>query len=59
MLFYERRKKKDLKIVVPDEEVKAQQAKGVDVQYDEEKKEHYKVCPYRSAAEGETANQIY
>ena len=59
MLFYERRTKKDLKIVVPDEEVKQQAGKGVNVQYDEEKKEHFKVCPYRSAAEGETANAIY
>ena len=59
MLFYERRKKKDLKILVADDQVEEQKAKGIDVQYDEEKKEHFKMSPYRSAADGELANQIY
>lgn len=41
MLFYERRKKKDLKILIKDEEVKEAKAKNIEVQFDEEKKEHY------------------
>lgn len=31
MLFYERRMKKDLTILVPDEQVDAQKAQGIDV----------------------------
>mmetsp|Transcript_18346 Transcript_18346/g.24530 ORF Transcript_18346/g.24530 Transcript_18346/m.24530 type:complete len:320 (+) Transcript_18346:2495-3454(+) len=59
MLFYERRSKKDLKILVDEEKVEEAKTKGIDVQFDEEKKEHYKMSPYRSAADGELANDIY
>jgi len=59
MLFYERRQKKDLKIIVPEDKIEEQKAKGINVQYDEEKKENFKMCPYRSAADGELANEIY
>ena len=59
MLFYERRVKKDLKIVVKEEEVESMRAKGLTVDYDEEKKEYFRMCKYRSAADGEMANDIY
>ena len=59
MLFYERRVKKDLKILVTPEKLEAEKASGADVKYDEEAKEHFKMMPYRKAAEGETANKIY
>lgn len=59
MLFYERRVKKPLKIVVSEARVEEERARGTDVQYDEEKKEYFKMCPYRSAADGELANEIY
>ena len=59
MLFYERVVKKDLKIVVPDAQVEEEKAKGFNVQFDEEKKENFKMCPYRRAADGELANDIY
>lgn len=59
MLFYERRVKRDLKIIVEEDKVEETKAKGVDVAFDEEKKEHFKMSPYRNAADGETANDIY
>lgn len=59
MLFYERRVKKPLKIIVPDDQVEETKAKGIEVTYDEEKKEHFKMSPYRTAADGELANDIY
>jgi len=59
MLFYERRVKKDLKIIVPDDQVEERKTKGDDVQYDEEKKEHFKMVNYRSSADGELACDIY
>ena len=36
MLFYERRLKKDLKIIVPTAEAEEKKAAGVEVQFDEE-----------------------
>ena len=59
MLFYERRKKKDLKILVEESNVESEKAQGVEVQFDEEKKEHYKMLPYRNAADNESPNPIY
>jgi len=59
MLFYERRKKKDLKILVPEDQAESVKAQGINVQYDEEKKDYFKMCPYRSAANGELANEYY
>ena len=59
MLFYERRKKKDLVIIVPEDKVEDQRSKGVNVLFNEEKKEHFKMEGYRTASVGETANEIY
>ena len=59
MLFYERRKKKPLKILVDEDKVEEEQKKGTEVKFDEEKKEHYKIVGYREAANGEKANPIY
>ena len=59
MLFYERRKKKPLKILVEEDKVEEEQKNGIEVKYDEEKKEHYKMVNYREAAVGEKANPIY
>lgn len=58
MLFYERRKKKDLKVVVPVEEVEKGTA-GDNVVYDEEKKEHTKMVHYRKGADNDVPNDIY
>ena len=59
MLFYERCTKKPLKIIVEDEKVEEEKAKGTEVHYDEEKKESYKMVPYYDSAVGEKANPIY
>jgi len=59
MLFYERRQKKPLKILVEDAKVEELRAKGVDVQFDEEKKDYFKMTSYRQSANGELANDIY
>ena len=59
MLFYERRVKRDLKIIVEEEKVAETKAKGIDVVFDEAKKEHFQMCAYRDAADGEAANDIY
>ena len=47
MLFYERRKKKDMKVVVPEEKVEEEKNKGVELEYDEKLKEHSKMVKYR------------
>jgi hypothetical protein len=47
MLFYERRRKKDLKILVEEDLVQSQKDQGIEVKFDEEKKEHYKMVNYR------------
>ena len=60
MLFYERRKKKDLKFVVKEEQVEEEKAKGVEVTYDEEKKEYTKKVNYRKGVDAtEKPNEIY
>lgn len=59
MLFYERRKKKDLVIVVPEDKAEELKSKGVNVHFDEEKKEYFKMEGYRTSSVGETANEIY
>lgn len=59
MLFYERRKKKDLKILVEEDQVQAQKDLGFDVKYDEEKKESYKMVNYRKSTDDEQPNKIY
>lgn len=55
MLFYERRIKKPIKIVVPDDEIKA----NLDAIYDEKTKEYIKYIPYREGVDKETPNRIY
>jgi len=59
MLFYERRKKKDLKILIDENKVEEEKAKGIEVHFDEEKKENYKKVPYRTSANGEKAIPLY
>lgn len=59
MLFYERRQKKELKILVEESQVAEFTAKGANVEFDGEKKEHFKMTKYRTAADGELANDIY
>ena len=59
MLFYERKVKKPLKILVEKDNVEAEKEKGTEVHFEEAKDEHFKLAPYRTAAEGEVANDIY
>ena len=59
MLFYERRKKKPLKILVAEDKVEEERKNGIEVRHDEEKKEYYKMVDYRKSCEGEKANPIY
>lgn len=59
MLFYERRVKKDLKILIDEDKIEEEKAKGTEVHYDEEKKESFKNLPYRDAAKGEKAIPCY
>lgn len=60
MLFYERRKKKDLKFVVPEAKVEEEKAKGIEVAFDEEKKEYTKKVAYRKGVDtAEKPNDIY
>jgi hypothetical protein len=59
MLFYERRAKKPIKILVPEEEVAAAKEQGVEVHHDEQAKEHYKHVPYHLAVDKEPPNQIW
>lgn len=41
------------------DKVEEKKAAGQEVEYDEEKKEHFYMTPYRKAADGEVANTIY
>ena len=61
MLFYERRKKKSLKIIVNEDEVDGEQEKssGRQVFFDDSKKEHYKMVPYSEGIDAEAPNKIY
>ena len=59
MLFYERRRKKGLKLLVPEDKVEETKAQGINVIKDEEKKEHYKIVKYREGAENEEVSDIY
>ena len=60
MLFYERRKKKDMKIVVPEDKVEEEKTKGVELDYDEKLKEHTKMVPYRQSVDADAKpNEIY
>lgn len=55
MLFYERRIKKPIRIVVPAEAAASQP----DVVYNEQTKEHIKLISYREGIDKETPNQIF
>lgn len=59
MLFYERRKKKGIKILVPDEQVEEAKTQGIEVQKDEKTGENFKVVGYREGAENEKPSDIY
>jgi hypothetical protein len=59
MLFYERRKKKGIKILVPDAQVEEAKAQGVKVEKDEKTGEHFKIVGYREGAENEKPSDIY
>ena len=59
MLFYERRKKKDMKVLVPEDKVEEAKDSGIDVTYDEEKKEHSKLVKYKESVDNEAPNEIY
>ena len=61
MLFYERRKKKPLKIVVPREQVPDSQEslKAQGLKKDEQLNQWHYVKPFQEAANGELANKIY
>ena len=59
MLFYERRTKKDLKILVPADKVEEAKQNNIIVTYDEEKKEYSKMVKYRESTENEAPNAIY
>jgi hypothetical protein len=58
-VFYERRAKKPIKILVPEEEIATAKAQGVEVYHDEATKEHYKHVPYHQAVDKEAPNQIW
>lgn len=59
MLFYERRVKKNLKILIEEDKVEEEEKKGYVVHTDEEQKEKYKFVPYRDAAKDEKAIPFY
>lgn len=59
MLFYERRKKKGLKILVPEAQVEEAKTAGINVQKDEKTGEHFKIVGYREGAENEQPSEIY
>lgn len=59
MLFYERRKKKPLKILVPESQVEEAKAQGVVIHKDEKTNEFYKLVGYREGAENEKPSEIY
>ena len=60
MLFYERRKKKDMKVVVAEDKVEEEEAKGVKLSYDEKEKEYTKMVPYWQSVDADAKpNEIY
>lgn len=60
MLFYERRKKKDMKVVIADDKVEEEKTKGVELSYDEKAKEYTKMVPYRQSVDADAKpNEIY
>jgi len=59
MLFYERIKKKDIKLVVPEDQVEEEKNNGVEVTYNADKKEYTKMVDYRKSAENEAPSKIY
>ena len=59
MLVYERKQKRDLKILVNKEDVQMETEKGEKIQYDDKKEEYYKLIDYREGVEDIAPNQIY
>lgn len=65
MLFYERRMKKSLKIIVKEADIEKvdalikEKSSGRQVFYDEADKEHYKMVPYSEGIDSDAPNQIY
>ena len=59
MLIYERKSKKDIKVLVPEAEVEEAKAQGIELNYDEEKKEYSKQVKYRDSANDGVPNEIY
>jgi len=64
MLFYERKVKKPIKILVPEAELEksreSESSAGREVYYDEKEKEHYKLIPYNECLDAEAKpNAIY
>ena len=59
MLFYERRTKKDMKVLIPESQIDQEKKNGIQVNYDEEKKEYSKLVKYRESADNEKPNEIY
>jgi hypothetical protein len=55
MLFYERRVKKPIKIVVPAEQAQDKP----DYVFDEKTNEHIKLIPYRNCVDNESPNKIF
>ena len=56
MLFYERRRKKDMKVVIPETEVEQVKQSGIEVTFDDEKNEHLKYIKYRESVENQVPN---
>merc|ERR1719464_2354810 len=59
MLFYERRKKKDMRMVIQEGEVEKAKEAGIDVLYDEQKKEYSHFVKYQETTVDERPNNIY
>jgi Ubiquitin carboxyl-terminal hydrolase len=59
MLIYERREKKPIKILVPQEEAKALIAEGQDVKHDAKRDEYFTLLDYKRGVETIDPSQIY
>jgi ubiquitin carboxyl-terminal hydrolase 9/24 len=58
-LFYEKRKKNPIKIVVPKEQVETEKSQGTEVHEDEKNEEHYKLIDYRDMVDDVQPNKLY
>jgi len=60
MLIYERRKKKPIRVIVPEDQVEQTKAtEQMEIHYDTKTKEHSKLVPYHLGIGSEKPNQIY